>query len=413
MRGFARFFAAFLPIALVVGGAIFIITVMALNRPEPEKAQVEPRGLAVFVTPAERSDVALNVATQGEARPLREIALVSQVSGRVVSVNDRFIEGGFFERGDMLVQIDQTDYRLAVTRAQSSVAQAQRALERERAEAEIAARDWEEFGEGEASALTLRVPQLAEAEAALAAAQATLSESQVNLDRTTIRAPFTGRVREKSADIGQFVSPGQGVGRIFSTDVVQLRLPLSDAELAQVGLPVAFEATEDNPGPTVRFSATLAGQPREWTGHIKRTDSAIDPRTRLVYAIAEVVDPYGEGADGDAPLAVGLFVEAEIEGRVVPGAFALPRAALRGADEIYVAKPDGKMTVRTVDVVFSDRERVVLTSGLTPGEYVIISPIRGAENMAVRALDPDTRQAIFPDVQAGLADADAPAGDAS
>lgn len=381
----------------IIGALVLGLVTMSAMRPKPQQAEQVVRGLAVFVEQAEPATVRLSVKTQGEVRPRREIDLIPQVAGKVTYLAENFVAGGFFNEGDVLLRIEDADYRLAVTRASAEVARAQRALDREQAEAEIARRDWEELGEGEASALTLREPQLAEARAALAAARAQLQDAQLQLGRTELTAPFTGRVREKAVDVGQYVTPGQRLGRVFSTDVVEVRVPLTDAELALLDLPVAFQASDGESGPVVRISGDLAGRRHEWAGHIARTDSAIDTQSRTLFAFVEVEDPYGAGSDDGAPLAVGLFIDAEIEGREVDGAVTLPRSALRGHDEVYVAKLDGTLDIRTAAVVTSDREKVVFSSGLEPGEYVVTSPIlTPSQGLAIEAYSRDG-QLLFPE----------------
>ena len=369
-------------IVLVVGG-------LQATQQEPERAEVVARPTAVFVTEAEPAPIQLLVRTQGEVSPLTEIDLVAQVSGRITYVNPNFVNGGFFEAGETLIQLEDADYRLAVTRASALVAQRRQQLIREEAEAELAREEWEALGDGEASALTLREPQMAEAQAQLAAAQASLAEARLNLSRTRISAPFDGRVRMKSADLGQFVGPGARVGRVFSTDRVEIRLPLTHSELATLGMPLAFQSSDYQEGPAVQLSALVAGETRYWQGFVVRTDSAIDPQTRTLSAIIEVDDPYGAAAtSAGAPLAVGLFVNADIAGRSIDYAYALPRSALRGANEVFVAELDGTLSVREVSVVDSNAERVIITAGVNAGDRVIVSPLRGAANgMLIRALD--------------------------
>jgi RND family efflux transporter MFP subunit len=385
---------------ILISGVLFIIVGVVIvgvvaglvaTAEQPERAEIVPRPTAVFVAHAEPSPIQLTVRTQGEVTPLTEIDLVSQVSGRITYVNPNFVNGGFFEAGETLVRLEDADYRLAVTRASALVAQRRQQLIREQAEAELALEEWEALGEGEASALTLREPQMAEAQAQLAAAEASLAEARLNLSRTRISAPFDGRVRMKSADVGQFVGPGARVGRVFSTDRVEIRLPLTHSELATLGMPLAFQATDANPGPAVTLTASVAGEPRHWEGRVVRTDSAIDPQTRTMSAIIEVADPYGAAAEASgAPLAVGLFVNAEIEGRSIDYAYALPRSALRGASQVFVAQLDGTLSVRQVTVADSNADRVILTSGVTAGERVVVSPLRGAaDGMLIRALGPD------------------------
>ena len=359
-----------------------IIFSLVAAKPEPHRANAQPRPVAVFVDEAELQTVALTVESQGQARPRTQINLVPQVAGRITYVNPNFIEGGFFEAGETLVQIEDADYRLAVTRAAAQVAQAEQALARERAESELAASEWQALGQGEASALTLREPQMAEARAQLAAAEAALQSARLDLQRTRVSAPFSGRVRSKNADLGQYVGPGTNLGEVFSTDTVLVRLPLTDHQLGLLGIPVAYNAAADanDDGIRVTLTATLAGRQHAWDGRITRTASAIDPQTRVLYAIAEVADPYGAAAEGGAPLAVGLFVNARIEGREVENVSILPRSALRGEDSVYVAEVGGTLSVRTVEVIDSSPDRVVVSSGVRGGELVVTSPIRGANN---------------------------------
>jgi len=375
-----------LGIAAIVVAAIIVLSATA---PRPERAEPEIRPSAVFVAEAERQPVTLSIRARGEVRPLTEIDLTAQVAGRVEWVNPSFVEGGFFEAGETILRLEDADYRLAVTRAEALVTQTRQLLIREQAEAELAAQEWEAIGEGEASALTLREPQLADARAQLAAAEASLAEARLNLERTRISAPFAGRVRTKAADLGQYVGPASRLGRVFSTDIVEVSLPLSDGELAQLGIPVAFRASEASPGPEVILSATVAGERREWTGRVARTAGAIDPTTRTLAAVVQVEGPYEAAAEAaGAPLAVGLFVEAELSGRRIENAFVLPRGALRGSDEIYVATSDRTLDVRKATVLQANREHVVVTGGVEAGERVITSAIRGAaQGMPLRLLD--------------------------
>ncbi|WP_417478669.1 efflux RND transporter periplasmic adaptor subunit [Maricaulis sp.] len=386
-----------------VAGAVVLLIIIALfsTQPEPQRASATPQPVAAFVEEARRETVALTVHSQGQARPRTQINLVPQVTGRITYVNPNFIEGGFFEAGETLVQIDDADYHLAVTRAAALVAQAQQGLIREQAEAELALSEWADLGEGQASALTLREPQLADARAQLASAQASLRAARLDLDRTRVSAPFDGRVRVKGADLGQFVTAGTSLGEVFSTDTILVRLPLTDNDLGLLGIPIAYDAGPDSEGIPVRLTAVLAGAPREWQGFITRTESAIDPQTRVLYATAQVADPYGAAAATGAPLAVGLFVEAEIRGRDVQDAVVLPRAALRGENTVYVVNAGGTLDIRTVTVVTSNVDRLVVSSGVSGGEMIVISPIRGASTgMRLRSLDADGN--VLPDYSATI-----------
>jgi RND family efflux transporter MFP subunit len=254
-------------------------------------------------------------------------------------------------------------------------------LRREEAEAELAKRDYEALGrDGEASDLTLRKPQLAQVRAAFDAAKADYNGALLNLQRTELRAPFDGRVRERLAGEGQFISPGAAIGRIFSTDVAEVRLPLADGDLAKLGISLAFNETPDSPGPKAMLSATIGGELHEWEARIARTDGAIDPLTRQISAIAVVDDPYGKGADKGAPLAIGLFVDAVIEGRALERAVVLPRTALFGRNTVYVIDAENRISAREVVVLAADRDTITLAGGIEAGERVVTSPLRGAKS---------------------------------
>jgi RND family efflux transporter MFP subunit len=378
-----------------VGIAAFFIAIIAIGgalRPEVETRVAPQVAPIVFVKEVEYGPINLSVRTQGEVQPRREIQLAAQIGGRIESVSASFANGGVFRRGETLVKIEDADYRLAVTRARAQVAQAEQRLAVEEAEAALAARDYAELSGQDAgddpSLLALRKPQLAAAQADLASAKANLSDAELALNRTAITAPFNGRVRETSADIGQFVSPGTPLGEIFATDVAEVRLPLTDQDLAKLGLAFAFEAEGDE-APLVQFSADVAGQVRNWEGRIRRVDAAIDSSTRQIAAIAEVEDPYGTGADDGFPLAFGLFVNAEILGQDLPRAIVVPLLALQGDGTVFVVNDEDKLLKRDVTTAGRVPEGMVVTGGLESGDLLVVSPVTTGPGNPVRPLYPD------------------------
>lgn len=374
----------------IIGAFALLIVGLGSLRPksEPEEPEITPP--TVFYQEAEPRAVTLDVLAQGEVRAQTDIALTAQVSGLIVSTSEAFVDGGAFEKGDLLLKIEDADYRFAVTSAKARVAQAEEALKREQAEAALAERDYAELGRSnDPSDLALRLPQLAQAKAAFEAAQADYRAALLNLERTEIRAPFKGRVRQRLAGEGQFVAPGTRLAEIFSTDIAEVRLPLTDSDLAKLGISIAFFETEEVKGPPVYLSAEFAGETHHWKGRIARTGGAVDPSTRQVSAIAIVDDPYGAGADDGAPLAVGLFVDAVIEGKPFDDAIILPRSALYGRDTVYVIGKDDILAKRTVNVVAAGKDTITIAGGLEPGARVVISPLRGAdEGSKVAPVDP-------------------------
>lgn len=386
------------PILIIVGFIVATSVFIALNK-EPKEKKRNFNTLAVIADYAKQEDVQLKVRTQGEARPQIEIDLVPQVGGKVVYVSPNFIEGGIFAKGETLLRIEDADFKVAVIRAEAGVAQAQQVLIREEAEGDIARQDYAELGRGEPTPLALREPQQAQARAALQAAEAELQAAKLNLSRTAVKAPFSGRVRSKSSDIGQFVSPGSRLGRIFSKDIVEVRLPLSDSQLAKLDLPLAYFAESREDAPRVDLNALVAGKVRHWDGRIMRTDSTYDTATRALFAIAEVADPYGEGASDDGvPLAPGLFVDADIAGKSFENVITIPRDGLRPQDEVYIVDNVGKAEIRKVTVLDASPERAVLTGGVEVGELVVLSPMeRSRVEMTLKVLDVNDPETVLVD----------------
>lgn len=383
MRKILKLFAPILVIGAAIGGYVLL----QVTKPEPEQKDDGPRPVSLFVETAKSEDLRLTVSTQGEVRPRTEIDLISQVSGRVVSVADEFTAGGKVANGVALIKIEDTEYRLLVTGAEARVASAVTQLELAEAAAAIARRNWDDTIVGKPTPLAMKEPQRAEAKANLRAAEADLSVARLNLARTSISVPFDGRVRSKNADIGQYVTPGTKLGRVYSTAVAEIRLALSDSQLATVGLPIGYSES-DGDGPRVMFDAIIAGVSHSWQGRIVRTDAALDASTRVLYAIAEVEAPYNAGADNGVPLAMGLYVNATIDGVAMRNAITVPRAALRSGDKVYVIAKDGTLDIRTVTISYSDAEKIVLSGGIEAGEQVVVSPVRSPrDGMEVVALE--------------------------
>ncbi|MEM9054477.1 MAG: efflux RND transporter periplasmic adaptor subunit [Pseudomonadota bacterium] len=366
---------------LLVLAGLAVVTIQLLQ-PKPEQADEKFDGLSVFTEEIIRDDLNFMVQAQGEVRPQREIVVAPQISGRIAEVSSDFIDGGFIRRGQTLVRLEAADYELAVVRAQAVVATAEQRLAREQAESEIAIQDLENLGITDSSPLARREPQLAEAQAALDSANAQLADAQLALSRTAVIAPFDGRVREETVDVGQFASPGQSLGRIFATDIVEVALPITDDQLGQLGLPLAFAETAETKGPEVVFTASVAGQPRTWLGRVTRTSAAVNARTRLINIIAELEDPYGAGADNGAPMAPGLFVNATIAGTRIEDLLVAPRSAVRGGNNVFIGEPEqGVLKIYEVDLVYSDQDGAWFrSSDVKVGDLAITRPIRGSND---------------------------------
>jgi RND family efflux transporter MFP subunit len=357
-----------------IGGGLSYALLVGKPRPEPELpvAVAPPVVDVVMADPAVQS---LSVETQGTVRPLREIKLVSQVGGRVEFVSPRFALGGFFAAHEPLVKVEDVDYQFAIARAESLVAAAKQRVAEEQGRALQAKREWRNLGSEQANALFLRKPQLASAQAALKASEADLAAAQLDLSRTSTSAPFNGRISEKYVDIGQFVAPGTAIATVYDTDVAQVRLPLTDRQVALLDLPLYYdqESTDALSGADVQLRTRFANKAWEWEGRLVRTDASIDVDSRVVYAVVEIENPFARDPETERPpLSPGLFVNATISGRSLPQVTQLPRSALRSDGSVMIVDSKQRAESRAVQVLQSDTSNVWV-QGLSKGEQVIVN----------------------------------------
>ena len=373
--------------AVAIIGIAFAI-MLAKSAKKPESKIPQPKLPAVEVKIAEATRHTYRIQSQGTALPRTSIRLVSEVSGKVVSVAESFDVGQIFTKGDVLLKIDARDYELALAQARSQVAQAQLRLQMEVKEADVVRREWELLNQGEPSGLQAREPQLASARAALEAALAAEEAAKRNLDRCEIRAPFDGMVARAGVRPGQFAALATPLGELFATDVAEVRLPLIASDLSFIDLPRPGAKVALGQAPKVTLSARAGERRTEWLGHIVRSEETVDPMNRMVYVVAQVVDPYGLAKRDGAPLRSGTFVRASIEGRTQENVIVLPRHALRGKNQVWIVSEKStlqewlgyrepshhkRLIFRSVDVSFADAKQVIVAAGIQQGEQVVVS----------------------------------------
>jgi len=380
-------------VAVVLAASAVVTLLMMKN---PVKAEPEPSREnipLVRVKAATPTNVQWVVHSQGNVQPRTQITLSPEISGIVAEVSPALVPGGFFEAGELLVQLEPTDYELAATQAVAQVIAATARLIREEAEAEVASAEWAELGGGRTpSPLTLRKPQLAEAQAALASAEAAVEQAHRELDKTALRAPFAGRVSSENVDVGQFVSRGAPLAVLQSVETAEVRLPIPPGQAGYADLPIPWREGMGGGRPEVRLSGKLGRSTHVWTGTVVRTESELDSKTRMIIAVAEVKNPYQRQDDEERPpLLTGLFVNAEIVGHTLENVFEIPRDALRGRDELLLVDQESRLRFRTVDVIRSERGRVVIRDGLRAGELICLSPMETpVDGMRVRIAVPPT-----------------------
>jgi RND family efflux transporter MFP subunit len=287
-----------------------------------------------------------------------------------------FRTGEFFEKGETLLEIDKRDYETAVITAEATLARARLALAEEEANAAQARTDWGRLNPGiEPPELVSREPQLAQARADVASAEARVENARLNLERTTITAPYAGRILEKRVDIGQFVNSGSALAEIYAVDYAEIRLPLSEREIGFIDVPELYrdDSSLARSMPKVALTTTIGNETLEWSGRIVRAEGAFDVQSRQLFFVAQVDDPYRKQGDGRPPLKVGSFVQAKIEGKVLENVIVIPRDLYRKNEYVVVIEEDGTLRRKSIEIEWSDEENLVVSSGLNPGDRVCLT----------------------------------------
>lgn len=364
----------FLPVLILLLAAGMAAAMIAM-RPEPASEPAEERVTFVDVEPLHRADVQIIVESQGVAEAGISTNVVAEVSGVLVDVSENLVSGAFVEKGDVLAVIDQADYEVQVEQARANLTSAEAQLMQEQAQADQAGREWDLSGRprSEAPLLALREPWLREAEARVSLARAELERAERQLERTRIRAPYDAIVRERLADLGQFVSTGTQIAGLFSTEFAEIRLPLSDQDIAWLELPAPGETKATLP---VTLKADVSGKTHHWQGHLVRTEGAIDRNSRMQYAVVRIDDPYARQQPNGNPLLVGSFLQAGIQGETLEQVYEVPLASVYRGSEVLVMDAENRLRRRPVNILRSDNQFAYIDSGLQSSDRIIVSPVQ-------------------------------------
>ncbi|MEN9022704.1 MAG: efflux RND transporter periplasmic adaptor subunit [Verrucomicrobiales bacterium] len=376
---------------IILALAAWIVMLLLASKEDPKGFKRPPTETRVEGKTLNPESYQVTVLSQGVVEPRTKSTLIPEVPGKIIEISPSLREGGFFETDDVLLKIDPLDYKTRIVVAQRNVAQAKALIEQEQARAQQAVENWKRLGkEGDPSPLALRKPQLAEAEAQVAAAEAELVKANRDLDRTLIRAPYAGRILEKQVDVGQFVNTGTTLALIYAIDYVEVRLPIRNDDLSFLELPETYrnETITSINQPKVTLTGKLGGRASVWEGRIVRVAGALEARSRQLFAVAQIDDPYSHREDGTLPLKINLFVEAEIEGNTLENVFVLPRNAVRASNEVILIDKESKMRRRPVEPLWLSEEIIVVAhdSGLKEGDVLCTTPIAfPADGAPVRA----------------------------
>lgn len=378
-----------LPLIIILTG-LGITAALIANRSEPEKEIKDDRGALVRIRTVEEQDRRVIVRGTGTVQAAQEVKIIPQVSGRAVWISPSMAAGGFFGEGDMLFEIEDTDYRLALEKAEAARAKAEYELAAAEGRARVARMEWKRIaGEGheKPNPLVLYGPQLKNARAALASADASIEQAELDLARTRIRAPFNCRVRQENLAKGQYVRAGESVAVLAGTDTAEIAVPLPLEEIYWINIPRTGRGEE---GASAKVVINSRIGRYEWNGRVVRSTGEVRQKSRMMDVIIRVNDPYGvDGAGGpDGPaLATGRFVEVFLEGKMLAGVISVPRTALRDNSTVWVMDEENKLRIRPVIVIRYEQGDALVAEGLEDGDRIVLTSLSGAaDGMKLRVV---------------------------
>ena len=354
------------------------IAYFIINNP-PEAKRQAPKftpTVSVETTTIKAVDFPMQINSYGVVKPRTQSSLLPQVSGQIKSISPNFRDGGFFERDEILVTLDNRDYLAEIKVTEASLLSAQQALAEEQARSAQAIEDWQRLGNGKApSDLVLRKPQLAAAQAKVLSAEAQLDKVKLALERTRIVAPYAGRILKKHVDIGQVVSSNTALADIYAADYVEIRLPIKNKDLALMKLPEEYltEPKHQQGNNDVMIYSDLIGK-QQWQGRIIRTESAIDQSSQQLYVVAQINRPYDKNENNNGQIKIGQYVTAEITGRNIDNALVIPSSAIYQGSYVYVVE-QGVLKRKDIKLGWQNGTEAIVANGLNAGDELVLTSL--------------------------------------
>jgi len=383
-----------LPLFIILITAVIIYYVTS-NPPEAKRGRPSaPTQVLVEVENLNEQTYDVVLESFGVVEPRTQSNLVAQVSGQIMKVADQFRDGGFFEKGDPLVWIDDRDYLAEAQIAQANVLSAQQALLEEQAMGEQAIKDWKRLGNGaEAGDLVLRKPQLESAKASLLSAKAQLQKAQLALERSIVKAPYAGRILTTDADLGQVVSANTAIASIYAIDVIEVRLPINNSDLALIDLPKEYRNNIAIPAKSKVYLHSDAVGKQSWQARLVRTEGAIDSSTQQLYVVAQIEDPYSQLRQDMVPIKMGQYVNAQLMGKQLNNVIVIPNSAIYQGSYVYTVVNKALLR-KEISIQWQNSQHAIISEGLEAGEALVLTPMgQVSSGTRVKILEPSSNQA--------------------
>tara|TARA_X000001036_G_scaffold146636_1_gene139448 strand:+ start:555 stop:1697 length:1143 start_codon:yes stop_codon:yes gene_type:complete len=353
----------------------YLLWLLGQVQPDPVEEAPAPDVIVEILTP---EDFQIKISSNGTTTPLTQTVLTAEVGGEVIYRSKKFSEGSSVIEGEILAKIDDTDLQLQYKNALLQLANAEVQYSLQLAEAEVAKQAWEKMGDGIASDLTLKKPQLKQAEALLAVAKAQVSSAEKKLDKTEIVAPYAGRIQNVNIDLGTTIIPGQPVGAIYTSSEIEVTLAVKDNDLQFLSIPMDGRKLDPSEQALVEIKSFYKGKNQTWIGRLERVDGVIDPITRMINLIAVFKNDFIEIDKPNLP--IGLFVEAQIDGIKLKDIFSIPVNAISQNNEVYIVNNDNELVSIKLPILKKYSDFVIVKDGLKAGERIVTSKLSTASN---------------------------------
>ena len=353
----------------------YLLWLLGQVQPDPVEEAPAPDVIVEILTP---KDFQIQISSNGTTTPLTQTVLTAEVGGEVIYRSKKFSEGSSVIEGEILAKIDDTDLQLQYKNALLQLANAEVQHSLQLAEAEIAKEAWEKIGDGVASDLTLKKPQLKQAEALLEVAKAQVSSAEKKLNKTEIVAPYSGRIQSVNIDLGTTIIPGQPVGALYTSSEIEVTLAVKDNDLQFLSIPMDGRKLDPSEQALVEIRSFYKGKNQTWIGRLERVDGVIDPVTRMINLISVFKNDFIETDKPNLP--IGLFVEAQIDGIILKDIFSIPVNAISENNEVYIVNNENELVSRQLSLLKKYSDFVIVKDGLKAGERVVISKLSSASN---------------------------------
>ena len=353
----------------------YLLWLLGQVQPDPVEEAPAPDVIVEILTP---QNFQVQINSNGTTTPLTQTVLTAEVGGEVIYRSKKFSEGSSVIEGEILAKIDDTDLQLQYKNALLQLANAEVQYSLQLAEAEVAKEAWEKIGDGVASDLTLKKPQIKQAEALLEVAKAQVSSAEKKLNKTEIVAPYAGRIQNVNIDLGTTIIPGQPVGAIYTSSEIEVTLAVKDNDLQFLSIPMDGRKLDPSEQALVKIKSFYKGKNQTWVGKLERVDGVIDPITRMINLIAVFKNDFIETDKPNLP--IGLFVEAQIDGIILNDVFSIPVNSISENNEVYIVNKDNELVSRQLSILKKYSDFVIVKNGLKAGERIVTSKLSTASN---------------------------------